>query len=208
MTYPDSKHLDPLQMGKLYQEIIRVVLSRRLRLELHFYDSQAEQYDLGESQEGMEIKLDAWCSKTGHLSIEVGEKTQAAQAHFTPSGIMRQDNSSWYIQGDLKRCWAFKKAALQEFFKQARPPVIEDNPPTIRKFYLPIREANRLAGDYFELIPFVCEYGGLGEPHWESCTPCLLFRDGHCQSAGAKIRPTFLALRQQLERMQAQAQRR
>lgn len=204
MTYPDSKHLDPLRMGELYQEIIRVILSRRLRFDLHFHEGQEQQYTLGESEEGVEIKLDAWCGRTGRLSIEVAEKTRAAQARFVPSGIMRQDNSLWYVQGDLKHCWVFKREALRAFFRDTRPAVIEDDPSTIRKFYLPVGEANRLASDHFGLLPFVCEYGEAPGPGWKNCEPCLLFRDGRCQSAGAKAWPTFVTLRERLEAMQAQ----
>lgn len=187
MTYPDSKHPDPLRLGELYQELIGHLLQKLYGLKVHFYHTREEQYTLGESAEGIEVKLDNWCTKTRRLSIEVGEKSRADLPQFTPSGIMRQDNTKWYAQGNMTRCWLFLKRDLQSFFKTRRPTVVDDDPKTIQKFYLSLSQADEIAERSFQVSPYVCDYGVPPVPKWDNCLPCPLYKDGHCKSRGAAI---------------------
>lgn len=199
MAYPDSKHPDSLGLGELYQELIRLLVLRLFGLKLHFYHTREQQYTIGETEEGIEVKLDTWISKTRRLSIEVGEKTRAALPHFTPSGIMRADNTVWYAQGDMKRAWVLRKRDLRQFFRDRRPPIIDNDPPTIQKFYLPIAAANEIATYQFNISPFVCDYGMEPVPAWANCEPCPLFSGGNCQSVGATLWRAFRAHKQEAE---------
>lgn len=144
-TYPDSKHADALAVGENYQDFVASVLRDRLGIVLHFLCTRQEQYDIGETKEGYEIKLDQWCTTTGRLSIEVGEKTRVDLPIFTPSGIMRNDNTVFYVQGNRARIWVFRKALLQHIYQVGGYPIIANRPPTIQKFYLPLARANTLA---------------------------------------------------------------
>ena len=151
--YPDSKHRNALAVGESYQTFVAAVLEKHLGITLHFYQTRQEQYEIGETQEGYEIKLDEWCCSTGRLSIEIGEKTHVSLSAFTPSGIMREDNTIYYIQGNRTRLWVFRKAMLRYIYNQGDYPVISDNPPTIQKFYLPLGVAERLADYAFTVAP-------------------------------------------------------
>lgn len=187
MVYPNSKHLDSLQLGQLYQAFIQYLLLKRYGVKVHFYRTKEDQYNIGESIEGIEVKFDDWCTKTGRLSIEVGEKTRANLAAFTPSGIMRKDNTILYAQGNMMRCWIFPKRDLQLFFKTRRPTIIDDDPKTIQKFYLYLPDAAKIAKCSFQVSPYVCDYGTPPTPDWTNCLPCPLYKDGHCLSRGATI---------------------
>ena len=143
--YPDSMHEDALTVGEKYQNFIADEVKKRFGYEIHFYTSKIEQYLIGESKEGFEIKLDARCTGAGRLSIEVGEKTKISIFGFTPSGIFRSDNTKFYVQGNYVIAWIFYKSDLQQFYHSTKPKIIDDKPPTIQKFYLPIKDANRIA---------------------------------------------------------------
>ncbi len=143
--YPDSKHKDALSVGEKYQNFIADQVNKQFGYSIHFYTSKLEQYWIGESVEGFEIKLDQRCTTTGRLSIEVGEKTRLGFLGFTPSGILRRDNTKFYVQGNYAVAWIFRKSDLQKLYKEEDFKIIENNPPTIQKFYLPIRRANQLA---------------------------------------------------------------
>lgn len=187
MTYPNSKHLDSLALGELYQELIKLLLLKRCGVKVHFYHTKEEQYDIGESVEGIEVKFDDWCTRTHRLSIEVGEKTRANLTKFTPSGIMREDNTIWYAQGNMTHCWVFIKRDLRLLFKTRRPTIVDDDPKTIQKFYLYLSEADKIAKYAFSVSPYVCDYGTLPIFAWVNCEPCPLYSDGHCHSQGAAI---------------------
>lgn len=194
MTYPNSKHSDPLRLGDLYQDLIGRLLQKLYGVNVHFYGTQEDQYSIGESVEGIEVKFDNWCTKTRRLSIEVGEKTRANLARFSPSGIMRKDNTVWYAQGNMVRCWVFLKGDLQSFFKTRRPAIVANDPKTIQKFYLHLLEADKIAKYSFSVSPYVCDYDIPPVPNWENCLPCPLYKDEHCLSQGAAIYRAIMEL--------------
>ena len=134
-----------LEAGEWYQEIVASAIKRQFGYEINYYTTRKEQYEIGESVQGFEIKYDRLIAKTGRLSIEIAEKTRADLPNFTPSGIFRQDNTIHYAQGDASWCWCFRKTALQEYYCRVAPPTIDNNPPTIIKFYLSIEQADQLA---------------------------------------------------------------
>ncbi|MFC1904640.1 hypothetical protein ACFLXT_02635 [Chloroflexota bacterium] len=187
MVYPDSKHDSPLDMGHCYEDLIGLLLKRYYDFKVSFYRSKFEQYNIGESAEGLEVKLDLWCTRTRRLSIEVAEKTSEGQSSFSPSGIMRNDNTKIYSQGNLERCWFFEKLALRGVYRNLKPWLIDNNPPTIRKFYLSLREAESLAIFTLRVSPFVCDYGHILDCKWDNCLPCAKYQGGECLSDGAKL---------------------
>lgn len=151
VEYPDNKHADPLKIGEAYQEKIARIIKERYGVTIHYYKTKREQYTIGESVEGFEIKFDSWISRSGRMSIEVGEKTRKDLPHFTDSGILRMDNTKWYCQGDNFYCWVFSKKKLRDYYFMSKPHVIDDNPPTIRKFYIRLDVADKLAAKKIKL---------------------------------------------------------
>ena len=61
---------------------------------------------------GAEIKNDERFRQTGNLYIEVAEKSNPDKLNYTPSGIMRADNSWLYVIGDIKTVWIFSTKYL------------------------------------------------------------------------------------------------
>lgn len=188
MIYPDSKHNNPLRLGELYQELINYLLEMKLGWRVSFTQSEQRQYSIGESWEGVEIKLDYWCTQTRRLSLEVGEKRHSEQPHFTPSGIFRRDNCEYYIQGNLIRAWIFKKYDLTEYYKKHKPDLISNDPPTIQKFYISIRDSEEIAKATIPVTPYTCQKAfELPLPQITNCAGCKYSDDGHCVSRGAKL---------------------
>lgn len=136
---------EQLAKGERYQKHVARVIKEKFGYEITYYNTKREQYNIGESVQGFEVKYDRWISKTGRLSIEIAEKTRLDLPTFTPSGIFRQDNTVYYLQGDDNWLWCFKKAALQKYYYDNAPKEIDNKPPTIRKFYIGIAQADRLA---------------------------------------------------------------
>lgn len=149
--YPDSKHSNPLKIGEAYQDKVAEVIKKRYGYKIHYYKTKKEQYELGESVEGFEIKYDGWISKSKRMSIEIAERTRKDLQDFTESGIFRKDNTKWYCQGDDKTLWIFSKKKLQEYYRNRCPMVIDDRPPTIKKFYISLETADKLAVRKIEL---------------------------------------------------------
>lgn len=143
-NYPDSREKSSFAVGIAYQEKIAEFLLRVKNFEIHYYDKKDDQYTKGESQEGIEIKFDKWIPKSNRISIEVGEKTSLRCPVFSPSGILRNDNTKFYIQGYDDIAWMFRKSDLQKYFRERNPIIIDNNPPTIQKFYLSTVQADKL----------------------------------------------------------------
>lgn len=135
MNYPDSLHVDPFQMGLEFQDFVMDRLRERYGLVFQMYGSRKYQFEKGESPQGAEIKLDQRCSETGRLSIEVAEKSNRSVTTWTPSGIMRDDNTMFYIQGNEETFFMFFKKHLQLIYNKQSPEVTEKHG-TIKTFYI------------------------------------------------------------------------
>ena len=139
-SYPDSQHSDPLQVGAEFLDFVTVTLHAR-GLYLQPFTSKKYQYNKGESLQGWEVKLDQRLSDTHRLSIEIAEKTRSANAIWVPSGIYRNDNTWLYIQGNYDAFYIFLKRFLIQLHQCKR--YTEHEIPTVRKFYLPVADADR-----------------------------------------------------------------
>lgn len=142
--YPDAKHSDSLKIGESYQEYIARVIKEQFNFTINYYKTKIEQYTIGESKEMFEVKLDSQIDKYNRLSIEVAEKTKASNANWIPSGIMRKDNTKWYVQGDFRKFWIFSKQKLVNYFYSNKLEVIEKRG-TIKTFYISVDTADKLA---------------------------------------------------------------
>jgi hypothetical protein len=85
--------------------------------------------------------------RTKRLSIEVAEKKMASRLFWTDSGIMSCLNPWLYIQGNRQILFIFATKTLRAWMSKNNPPVIEKRQPnpTIKTFYIPIDEAERIA---------------------------------------------------------------
>lgn len=141
MRYPDSRNGRSIETGTAF-ELHVIDLLTRAGIVIRRCESLADQLAYGDARDdigiGYEIKLDQRCEDTGRLSIEVAEKT-ALDRPWVDSGIFSSSNATYYIQGAPRRFWVFRRADLQQWYRVHQPMLIDDNPPTIKKFYIPVR---------------------------------------------------------------------
>ena len=140
MSYPDCKHKDALEVGLQYQDFVMEVL-QQYGIYLQFYTSRKSQFNKGETMQGCEIKLDNRLMETGRLSIEIAEKSKSSNLEFVKSGIYRDDNTWLYIQGNYDCFYIFLKKFLIQLHKTGK--YQEGEIPTLRKYYLPIVDADK-----------------------------------------------------------------
>jgi len=147
----NSKHKDSLKIGQEFEEFVVGEIRKKSGYEIHIYKTKGEQYNIGESKEGFEIKYDARstgdctygeCEATGNVAIEVAEKTSPSQESWCSSGIYRKDNTIWYVVGNYQKIWMFSKKKLQKMHRSKKYKTVETKP-TIKTMLLPIEEADR-----------------------------------------------------------------
>ena len=142
----NSGHLDSLEVGNEFQDFVCIELSKQNFI-IQNINIKKYQYNVGENLQGFEIKYDARCTgdkgtiPTNQLSIEIAEKTKSSNLNYVPSGIYREDNSWLYIHGNYMMFWIFSKTMLKLLHKSGR--YKEHEIPTIKKFYLPILDADK-----------------------------------------------------------------
>lgn len=151
--YPDAKAPDELAKGEAYQKKVAEELERQYGISIHYYTTKKDQIEKGESEEGYEIKYDDWIAKSKRISVEIAEKSRADLPEWTASGILRQDNTKFYVQGNAKAALVFQKEKLREYFmKNVRKLNVRK---TIITFYINIDEAMKLADQIVKFMtPF------------------------------------------------------
>lgn len=142
----NSGHIDSYEIGEKFQDFVCIELAKE-NIILQNINSKKFQYETGENLQGFEIKYDARCTgdggtvATNRLSIEIAEKTAAQNKFYIDSGIYRDDNSWLYIHGNYMMFWIFNKKLLRMLHKTGR--YKEGIMPTVKKFYLPIDDADK-----------------------------------------------------------------
>ncbi|GAJ22833.1 unnamed protein product, partial [marine sediment metagenome] len=116
-NYPDADRDTVFQEGLEFQDFVMDLLLKDRGFVISNYSSKYYQQTHGENAQGIEIKLDNPILETGNVSIEVAEKSKAINESFVPSGIMREDNSWLYIQGNEKIIFIFGKKFLQQLYQ-------------------------------------------------------------------------------------------
>lgn len=110
-----------LMQGEEYQDFITDYLRKMTPCIIMMnYASRKYQYEHGESANGIEVKYDGKLQETGNLYIEFAEKSDPYLQNYTPSGIMRDDNSWLYLIGDYEQAFIFSKKHLQELYEDYR----------------------------------------------------------------------------------------
>ena len=137
--YRTAPRSDTFEAGLEFQDYVCTRLARE-HIILQNLQSKKYQLEIGENVQGFEIKLDARCTETGRLSIEIAEKSDARLASWSESGIYRADNSWLYIQGNYQELFVLGTAWLRRYHAKMKPEEHESHG-TVRKFYLPLPEA-------------------------------------------------------------------
>lgn len=150
-TYKHSPVRDSFEKGMEFQDYVCLRLAKE-GIILQNISSKRFQFEVGENLQGFEIKLDRRCTETEQLSIEVAEKSSRDVLIWTDSGIMREDNSWLYIQGNYDAFWVFARDWLLRYYGAKSPDVSEFNG-TIRRWFLPIDHADKYALKKYEATP-------------------------------------------------------
>jgi len=112
--------------------------------------SKKFQYEVGENIQGIEIKLDRRSLETKRICIEVAEKRPELTT-WMPSGILRNDNTRFYIVGNDSYFYLFSRKLLKQLYHSRKYQLYEhpNQGPTIRNFFLTDNEAEKYSIDKF-----------------------------------------------------------
>ena len=108
-----------LKDGNRYQDFIMEFFYLK-GLPILQYSSKDYQYRKGESLSRVEIKYDMRIQDTGNLYIEFSEKSNPRNDNYVKSGILRNDNSWFWIQGNYKYIFLFSKKKLIKIYKSRK----------------------------------------------------------------------------------------
>lgn len=119
----------------------------KLGWQLNYYDTRIEQL-FGESEQGVEVKLDTRCLETGRLYIEAFEKADGNNDKWVRSGILKSDNTWLFMTGNEEVIWLFAKERLLSLYNETDengqkiryPEIIL---PTSRGIFLSLEEADK-----------------------------------------------------------------
>lgn len=137
---------EKLEAGLEYQDFIADQLRKSDPcIILGAYTSRKWQNEHGESSSGIEIKHDMRMKGTGNLYFEVAEKSREDMPEYTPSGIMRDDNTWLYLIGDYEQAFLFSKQQLKALYADKQRyrmrGIRERQTPTSVGFTYPIENA-------------------------------------------------------------------
>ena len=142
--YPDAPKQTSYEESMEYQDFIVELLVKNLGLVISNYSSRKYQYNIGESKQGIEIKLDKRICPSGNVSIEIYEKSRASNTMWIKSGILRQDNTWLYIQENYEYIFIFSKRALRRIYEEKYKYKVWEPLPTIKTFLVPFKEAEKI----------------------------------------------------------------
>jgi hypothetical protein len=109
---------EKLQASFEFENYIAELLQRDFNLDLQQFLTPEGQYDLGENELGIEIKNDTLIKKWGNVYIEYAEKSNSGNYVFVKSGILKDDNSIYFLIGDRDGFWIFRKERLLEIYRE------------------------------------------------------------------------------------------
>jgi hypothetical protein len=111
--YSNGYYAEKLEQGLQFQDFCTQQLYHR-GIVVVGYASRRYQNKEGENMLGAEIKRDDNFRKTGNVYLEVAEKAHPDRPSYTPSGIMREDNSWLFVIGDERCLWVFSTKYLRK----------------------------------------------------------------------------------------------
>lgn len=144
MRYKDAPRDDTVEIGDKFADFVRARCKEELGFDPGIFKDKERQFNVGESPRGWEYKYDEQCTQSHSmkLSIEVAEKSNRGVSQWTPSGIHRNDNTSYYAHGNFERIFVFKIDVIRGM--QAGRQITEKNG-TVRTFYLGLCQAGQIA---------------------------------------------------------------
>lgn len=124
----DDYFIQKLTLSHRFEIYIDCMFQRR-GLDIGLYYGRDLQYS-GENAAGIEIKRDMRLLETGNLYIEYSEKHDPRSSQWVPSGILKNDNSRFFLLGDFGQFYVLRKAYLQALYQDLM--VSRPVPPGVR----------------------------------------------------------------------------
>jgi hypothetical protein len=106
-----------LEEAFLFENYIANLLKDQFNMEIGAFMDAQGQYDLGENALGIEIKNDKLVQKTGNLYIEYAEKSNANNNKYVPSGILKDDNTRYFLIGTAQKFYILPKTQLVTIYE-------------------------------------------------------------------------------------------
>jgi len=133
-----------VQVGTEYENFVRDCLNPFGAIFWHWEDKTLQLF--GENRQGWEVKYDYRCFSrnpngdgTNRLSIELREKSERGNARWIEGGILRNDNTWMYVQGNYEIIFVFAKNWLRRVYEEKiTAEDITTFNGTVQRFYLPI----------------------------------------------------------------------
>lgn len=113
----NNYYLESLQKGFEFENYICQFFKSKYSFNIETYKTKEGQYNLGESIQGIEIKNDTLIPKTGNIYIELQEKKDSSQKNWINSGILKNDNTLFYLIGTEEKFYIFLKTDLLKFYE-------------------------------------------------------------------------------------------
>ena len=134
-----DEYKERLALGLEFQDYCAIEFAK-IGIPITNFSSQKYQHEKGENLQGYEFKLDRNFRRTQNLYIEIAEKSNKENAQFIDSGIMRSDNTLFYVIGDYEGVWLIQKQTLKYYIEYLK----EVQTPTSIGKLLPIEKAKNL----------------------------------------------------------------
>ena len=150
-NYPDGDRSTLFEEALEFQDFVVDLFLKEIGIPISNYSSRYFQFNKGENPQGIEIKLDKRILETGNVSIEVAEKSRADLENWTPSGIMRNDNTWLYVQGNKEIVFIFSKKILKGIYEARYKDKVWMPKKTIKTFLMPITDAEKYAAKVIKI---------------------------------------------------------
>ena len=117
---------EKLQKAQEFEDFLEKMFKDKYNIDLEPFITPEGQYDEGENKRGIEIKNDMMYKKTGNLYFEYAEKSKKDNHIFIDSGILKKDNSKFFLIGDYDKFWIFRKERLVEIYHEETERIRKD----------------------------------------------------------------------------------
>lgn len=109
-------YIEKLQESFLFELYIYTLFLEN-GMDLNPYLTEEGQ-NTGENEKGVEIKNDTKYRTTNNVYIEYKEKSNVVNSEFVNSGILKDDNTKFFLIGDKDKFWIFDKQQLVKLFNK------------------------------------------------------------------------------------------
>lgn len=129
-------------------------LFRQYRIDIGLYYGKEQQYRMGETAAGIEIKLDKRSMDTGNYYIEYQER-MTEWSVWVNSGILKEDDTKFYLLGTMEKFVIFERGWLMEYYRE-----LVEKGKTLPDARL-VREKGHKTSKGFILFPSASRYGNI-----------------------------------------------